>query len=598
MSQSPPTQSWKPGADELENSNVARLMRKLGVASYGELHAWSVADRSGYWRTVVDELDIRFRRRPDSILDLTDGVESPRWLPGAELNIAESCFLADPDATAVVSQGEDGPRQTMSYAELDELSGRVAAGVTRTGLAEGDAVAIDMPMTVQAVAIYLGLVKAGCLVVSIADSFAPEEIATRLRIADAKAIFTVQAVQRGAKILPLFEKVVAAGAPMAIVIPLPGEDGPALRDGDLRWDDFLPVETVAPAVVRHPGDIINILFSSGTTGDPKAIPWTMTTPLKCAADGRYHQDIREGHVVCWPTNLGWMMGPWLIFATLMNRGTIALFEGIPTGRGFAKFVQDAQVNMLGLVPSIVKAWRASGCTEGFDWSNIHVFSSTGECSNADDMAWLMGRAGNRPVIEYCGGTEIGGGYITGTVVQEARPATFTTPALGLDLRIIDDEVFLVPPSIGLSNTLLNRDHHEVYYEGVPEDPQGQTLRRHGDQIEHLPDGTFRAHGRVDDTMNLGGIKVSSTAIERLLNQVSGVLETAAVARNPEGGGPSQLVVHVVPEIGAALDPAELQREFQQEIREHLNPLFKVHAVEIIEALPRTASNKVMRRLLR
>jgi acetyl-CoA synthetase len=349
-----------------------------------------------------------------------------------------------------------------------------------------------------------------------------------------------------------------------------------------------------------------VLFSSGTTGDPKAIPWPQSAPVKCAADAWLHHDVHPGDVLAWPTSLGWMMGPWLIYAALVNRATIALFRGAPTGREFAEFVQGAGVTMLGLVPSLVRAWRGSGCPEGLDWSRLRCFSSTGECSNPEDMLWLMSRAGYRPVIEYCGGTEIAGGYITGTVVQPCAPATFTTAAMGLDFVLLDErgepadagEVFLVPPSVGLSSELLNRDHEEVYYRGTPPGPKGEKLRRHGDEIERLPGGRFRAHGRVDDTMNLGGIKVSSAEIERTLNPIEGVVETAAVAVEPPGGGASRLVVFAVLEPGARPGPEALKRDMQSEIRAKLNPLFRIHDVVVTGSLPRTASNKVMRRSLR
>ena len=331
--------------------------------------------------------------------------------------------------------------------------------------------------------------------------------------------------------------------------------------------------------------------------DPKAIPWTHTTPLKCAMDAHFHHNLQPGDVVAWPTSLGWMMGPWLIFAALWNRATIALYDGAPTEAGFGQFVQATRVTLLGTVPSLVKTWRSSGVMDPFDWSAIKAFSSTGECSNADDMAWLMARGGHKPIIEYCGGTEIGGGYITGTLVQPARPATFSTPALGLDFVILDDEgreadfgeAFLIPPSIGLSTELLNADHYQVYEADVPR----AGLRRHGDQLERLPDGYYRAHGRQDDTMKLGGIKVSSVEIERVLQTLPGVVETAAIAVPPPGGGPHQLVIYAV--ASPRLDwPAAMQAA----IKEQLNPLFKIHDVVLTAHLPRTASNKVMRRVLR
>ncbi len=177
---------------------------------------------------------------------------------------------------------------------------------------------------------------------------------------------------------------------------------------------------------------------------------------------------------------------------------------------------------------------------GLDWSGIRAFSSTGECSNSHDMLFLMSLAGYKPVIEYCGGTETGGGYITGTVVQPSAPGTFSTPALGSDLVLLDEqgksadrgEVFLIPPSMGLSEQLLDRDHHEVYYADTPPGPDGQLLRRHGDQMERFANGYFRAHGRVDDSMNLSGIKISSVQIEEILGRVDGIRETAAISVPP------------------------------------------------------------------
>jgi acetyl-CoA synthetase len=287
---------------------------------------------------------------------------------------------------------------------------------------------------------------------------------------------------------------------------------------------------------------------------------------------------------------------------------MALYDGAPGGAGFTRFVERAGITMLGVVPSLVAAWRASGACDGVDWGRIELFSSTGEPSNRPDYLWLMSRAGYRaPVIEYCGGTEIGGGYVTGTVVQPASPATFSTPALGIDLVILDEhgqpardgadgEVFLVPPSIGLSQTLLNRDHHEVYHAGCPVGPGGEPLRRHGDQMERLPGGFFRAHGRADDTMNLGGIKVSSVELEAVLGSHPAVAECAAVAVQPEGEGADRLVVFVV--LREPRPPGDLRRELGRLLADQLNPLFKVHDVVATESLPRTASNKLMRRTLR
>ncbi|KAL4559365.1 hypothetical protein LXL04_031503 [Taraxacum kok-saghyz] len=432
-------------------------------------------------------------------------------------------------------------------------------------------------------------------------------------------MFFQDSIIRGDRSIPLYSRVVDAGSPMAIVIPTRGSNfSMKLRDGDVSWHNFLErvqsYKNVEFVAVERPIEAFsNILFSSGTTGEPKAIPWTLATPLKAAADGWCHMDIRKGDVVAWPTNLGWMMGPWLVYASLLNGASLALYNGAPLGSGFAKFVQDAKVTMLGVIPSIVRAWRTKNCTTGFDWSTIRCFGSTGEASSVDEYLWLMGRAKYKPVIEYCGGTEIGGGFITGSLLQPQCLSAFSTPSLGSTLFILDSNGIPMPPNVsgfgelalhplmfGASSTLLNANHYNVYFKGMPS-WNGKVLRRHGDVFERTSRGYFRAHGRADDTMNLGGIKVSSVEIERVCNSVDDkILETAAIGVTPAGGGPERLVIVVVFKDGhgSTTDLQKLKVSLNSALQKNLNPLFKVSDVVSFASLPRTASNKVMRRVLR
>lgn len=596
---------WTPSPEFIASTNIAWLMEQAGAKSYESLHTWSVQNREAYWAAAIERLGIRFQHPFSRVMDLSQGIESPRWLPDARFNIVESCFGASADSPAIISQTEGGALEVMSVSELESLTNRVAANLMSRGFKPSDALAIYMPLTAESVAIYLGIIMAGCVVVGIADSFQPKEIAGRLRLANAKAVFTQDVALRGGRELPVYAHLIEAGAPPAIVLPAKNRVNCSLRAGDFDWHDFLKHNHRINPVAREPHDAVNILFSSGTTGEPKLIPWTQTTPIKCAADAHFHQNIHPGDVLVWPTNLGWMMGPWLVFASLINKATIGLYNGAPTGRDFCRFVQDSRATMLGVVPSLVKSWRNTDSAQGLDWSSIQVFSSTGECSNPDDMRWLMSQASGRPVIEYCGGTEIGGGYITGTVTRPCVPGTFNTPALGLGFVILDEngrpsdngELFIEPPSLGLSTALLNKDHHEVYFADVPKGPHGETLRRHGDQMEKLRGNYWRGHGRADDTMNLGGIKVSSAEIERVLQSVPGVVETAAIAVSP-AGGPSQLVIYAVCSAGQTLNRGDLLGAMQSAIKRELNPLFKIHDLVFIDTLPRTASNKVMRRTLR
>lgn len=631
--------TWIPTKEVIEASNIYNMMTRKGFGTYKEFYDWSIGNdtRDEFWMESMKSLQIEWAKDPSSAFDLSNGGPAHvSYFPGGKLNITDSCFnkRGEGDAAIVYSMESD-PRslQTMSFGVLDRLSNQIAnALTTKLNLASSDAVAVCMPMTPESIAVYLGIVKAGCVVVSIADSFSAEEIATRCRLGNAKVIFTQDVIFRGAKFLPLFGRVLEADRIVVeekmnaeifddsketksdsetsdsmkiIVLPgllhagrypeRPNHNGSTWGDCNENGDPFSIHETVIEAmrpdhdagwydllhmcsdrfesVKKDSMDACNILFSSGTTGEPKAIVWSHSTPIKAAVDGYYHQDIHVGDRVAWPTSLGWMMGPWLLFQ-LINGATIGLFNGITSTEGFCEFVEEAEISMVGVVPSLVKSWQVRHATQNCDWSKVRKFSSTGEASDPITYHWLMSRVpGYVPVIEYCGGTEIGGSFLSSTLVQPNVPSMFSSPVLGSQIMalnhdgIVDErskfvagedstssgELVIVPPALGLSTKLLNRDHYDTYYKDMPHGPDGEILRRHGDEIEYVRNSShligskhsdstpyFRALGRCDDTMNIGGIKVGSVEIERVCNLVPEIKETAAIAVSGPHGGPSKL----------------------------------------------------------
>jgi len=553
---------------------------------------------------MIRRLGIVFREEPARIREPGGDLRRSEWLPGARLNIAESCFLAEPGKTAIVSRSEASPNlQRVSFRDLRRLASRVANGLDAVGTAPGDRIALYLPMTPESVAIYLGVILAGRCVVGIADASAPADFEKRCAIAEAKLVFTVNAYRRDGKDHPVYPKVIAAHGPRAVVLPedSAGRIRPS-RPRDLPWEEFLSARDEFDAIPCRPSDPTNILFSSGTTKDPKAIPWTHTTPIKAAADAFLHQDVVPADVLAWPTSFGWMMGPWLTYASLVNRATMALYVGSTTRREFGEFVSRAGVTMLGVVPKLVRAWKADGTIEGLDWSAVRRFSSTAEPSTPEEMLYLMSLADYKPIIEYCGGTEIGGGYITGTMVQPCAPSTFTTPAMGLDLVILDEgqpasrgEVFVIPPSIGLSNDLLNYDHEAEYFAGIPRGPNGVRLRRHGDRIERLGGGFYRHHGRIDDMININGVKTSSEEIRSVIGNDL-VLDSKPISVDVDGSGQHRLVVFAVPRDGRQTESRDLSERlraaFQRDIKERLNPLLAhVHEVVLVPELPQAGPGK-------
>lgn len=595
--------AWIPSVESMASANITALMAEFKTQDIKQFHAWTVNQYPEFWRSMLKKLNIIFKKPPKEICDMSHSIESPHWLPDAKLNIIDSCFTAAPSAIAISYLDDKKNLRSCTYAELNALSNQVANSLIKQGFSAGDAIAIAMPMNLYAVAIYLGIIKMGGVVVSIADSFSSNEISVRLNIAKTKAIFTQDLINWGGKKLPLYEKICDAAKLKTIVIPCDKSLAINLREQDISWNNFLVADNEFETVACDPMSACNILFSSGTTADPKAIPWNHTTAIKAASDAYLHQNIKVADVLAWPTNLGWMMGPWLIFATLINKATIALYADAPRDRAFGEFIQQAKVTMLGVVPTLVATWRQSHCMENLDWSSIKVFSSTGESSNPEDMLYLMSLSGYKPIIEYCGGTEIGGAYLSSTVIQKNYPSLFSTPTMGLDICILDEqgrpadigEVAIIPPSMGLSTTLLNADHHKIYFSNMPTLADKVILRRHGDQIKRYANGYYSILGRVDDTMNLGAIKISAAEIERAITGIPNIIEVAAIAIS--SSGPSQLIIFAAT-TAENLDKQAIKTEMQKRINAHLNPLFKIHDVVFVTDLPKTASNKIMRRMLR
>uniref|UniRef100_A0A453QMR8 AMP-dependent synthetase/ligase domain-containing protein n=3 Tax=Aegilops tauschii TaxID=37682 RepID=A0A453QMR8_AEGTS len=276
---------------DCKQTNLGRVMEENGpkllgasykdpISSFGLFHEFSVQNQEVYWKLVLKELSIKFVREPKTILDASDkSMKGGSWFPGAVLNIAECCLLPWPsqnrtdDSMAIVWRDEgfgDYPVNRMSLKEL-RTQVMTVANALDTMFRKGDRIAIDMPMTCNAVIVYLAIILGGFVVVGIADSFAPQEIGNRMRVAKAKAIFTQDFIIRGGKKFPLYSRVMEGTSAKTIVIPATGDSlGVTPRNGDMSWKDFLSRaagrSSMYSPVYQSADALINILFSSGTTG--------------------------------------------------------------------------------------------------------------------------------------------------------------------------------------------------------------------------------------------------------------------------------------------------------------------------------------------
>ncbi|PON65219.1 AMP-dependent synthetase/ligase [Parasponia andersonii] len=491
---------------------------------------FSAQQPEAYWSIVLKELSVSFQVGPKCILGRSDkSKHGGSWLPESVLNIAECCLMPTEhprkkdDSLAIVWRDEGCDDSDVNVMTLKELRDLVAKALDAV-FSKGDAIAIDMPMIVNAVIIYLA----------------------------------IDFILRGGCKFPLYSRVVEAVPYKAIVLPATGSSiGIKLREQDTSWGDFLS---------------------------------NVNTHSRCAADSWAHIDVQVGDVACWPTNLGWVMGPILLFSCFLSGATLALYHGSPLGYGFGKFVQDSGVTILGTVPSLVKAWKSTQCMKGLDWTKIRSFASTGEVSNVDDDLWLSSQAYYKPIVECCGGTELASSYIQGSPYPDEQACT--------------GEVGLFPLYSGATDMAYSHYTWEQLIGWLMPIMKMFTLReclyakewRRGDILKRTVGGFFIVHGRADDTMNLGGIKTSSIEIKCACDRADeSVLETATVSITPVGG-PEQLVIFVVLKNGHNSEAEKLRTKFSKAIQSNINPLFKVSFAKIVPEFPRTASNKLLRRV--
>jgi acetyl-CoA synthetase len=616
------TYTWHPSRDYLENSNVSRLMRTLGARTANELRARSVADISAFWHAVVQDLGIEFRVPYRQVLDLTGGIAYPEWFPGGQVNVADATLgrwaRETPGTPAVAHEAEDGTIRTLTYAELSDQVARVRGGLRRHGIGKGDAVAIYLPMTPEAVVALYAVASIGAVAVPLFSGFAATAIASRIRDAGARAVITADGtVRRGRAISMLLQarEAIAAcpGVELVVVLDNLGEpEGPA-RDHELPWRRLLEGEPDPAAEATAASDILLLAYTSGTTGKPKGAVHTHSGFLvKTASEVAYGFDITPGRVFCWVTDMGWIMGPLSIVGTHANGGTLLLYEGSPDAPDASRLWRLAQrhrVSMLGVSPTLVRALRAaSPGVPDADLSGVRVVGSTGEPWDPGSYEWLArGMFGGRvPVINFSGGTEVGGSFLCPYPVEDIASCSLGGPALGMDVDIVDDsgqslrgrvgELVCRQPWPAMTRGIWHDDerYREAYWSTFP------GMWRHGDYALADADGNWFILGRSDDVMNVAGKRVAPAEIESVVAADPAVAESAVVGVPDAAKGEAVWVCYVprLAEDGSQEDHAAVDARLRRRVAEELGKPFAPSRVVRVPQLPKTRSAKILRRAVR
>ncbi|SFI38541.1 acetyl-CoA synthetase [Paenibacillus sp. UNC496MF] len=620
------TPVWFPSQAEAEQTRLYRLMRGLGFADYDEFHKRSVDDAAWFWDAAVRDMGIVWTRAYDRVVELGGGIARPSWFPGGRLNIAQSAldrWLADPGAAArpaLIWEGEDGATRRMTYAELAEQADLAAAGFRGLGVAKGDRAAVYMPMLPETVVALLALAKLGAVAVPIYSGYRADAAAKRLAGAGCSLLVTADGFYRHGKAVLLKPEADAAAdaagsALRAVVVRRLGAAIPWRPERDVDWTALMGGAGGKPpeAVPMDGGDPLMLLYTSGTTGAPKGIVHTHGGfPLKAAFDAGYAMDVKPGDAMLWITDMGWMMGPFLLYGTLLNGAAMALYEGAPNHPGPDRLFGLAArhgVTHLGLSPTLVRSLMPHGddCFRGHDLSALRVFGSTGEPWNPEPWLWLFREAGKGriPIVNYSGGTEISGGILGNVLLKPIAPAGFNAALPGMDADVFSEagapvrgevgELVLRRPWVGMAAGFWGepRRYEETYWS------RWADIWVHGDWARLDADGYWTITGRSDDTLNVAGKRLGPAEMESALVAHPRVAEAAVVGVPDEAKG--EAAVCFVVAAGAAPDPAEapqLAAALAAWVADRLGKAFKPKAVHLVGALPRTRNAKVMRRVVR
>lgn len=619
--------AWRPEPEAARASTLAAFMRYVGIeqadpAGYRQLLEFAETRPDDYWNALIRHMDLRFYQPYESVVDTRDGIEWAKWCSGGTTNAVLNCLdryrgTARDRQEAVVWEGEDGTVRRWTYAELDAQTSRLAAGLRQLGCQRGDVIALYLPMVPEAVAGMLAISKIGAIVLPLFSGFGAQAVASRLQDAGAVAVLTADASTRRGKVTPMKQTIDAARADVptlkhVVVLRNRGTDTEWDARVDHGWDDLIDGQPSDAPTTEMPADApMMLMYTSGTTGKPKGTIHSHCGLIaKLALDMGLCADMRAGDRLMWLSDMGWLVGPMLIYGTTLLGGTIVMAEGahdFPDRGRFWRLMEQHRVSVLGIAPTIVRSFMQAGGAgiENYDLSALRIALSTGEAWTVDAWRWMFDKVcgGSRPIINYSGGTEVGGGIVTGTVIHPLKPCAFAGPIPGMSADVVDDagrpvgpggagELALRGPSIGLTRGLWHdNERYLASYWGTT-----SGMWRHGDRAAIDADGFWYVLGRADDTLKVAGKRTGPAEIETLVMATGRVAEAAAIGvPDPVKGETVALVVTLMPGVPA---DANVENALSAAVVSGLGTAFRPALVLFVDDLPKTRNMKIMRRAVR
>jgi acetyl-CoA synthetase len=613
--------AWTPNQAYLDRSRLHRFMKRHGIDTYDDLLARANADPAWYWGAAANDLDLVWNRPYDQVLDLSRGAPWAEWFTGGGFNYVTSALKRHAESpagerTALIWEGDDGEVRRLTFRELQAETNRLANALRALGVERGDRVGVFLPMLPETVAAVLALGKLGAIFLPMFSGFGPEALASRLQDGETTLLITADGAFRRGKTVAMKEVAdealaLAPSVRTCLVLRRTGDDVPWTPGRDVWWHDVVP--SASPeftAVETDANEPYMLIYTSGTTGRPKgAVHVHAGFPVKAAHDLAACFDLQADDTIFWLTDLGWMMGPWLICGGLIVGATIMIFEGTPDyprPDRLWQLVADHRVTVLGVAPTAIRALMGKGpeWVHRHDRSSLRILGSTGETWNPGPWRWYFDEVGEGrcPIINYSGGTETSGGIVGCVTLRPIVPCGFNSPVPGMDADVVDDtghpvrgavgELVVRQPWVGMTRGFWRDPERylETYWERIP------GVWVHGDWAEIDADGQWFIRGRSDDTLKIAGKRVGPAEIESAATAHPAVQEAAAIGV-PDAVKGEAIVVFAVPKPDTETTDA-LAEAVRQTIAAQLGAALRPQRVLWVHDLPKTRNAKIMRRVIR
>ena len=613
---------WRPTPEYVERSHLMRFMSAHGIKSFSELMERSTTDIAWFTDAVLRHLDIEFQQPYSQVVDISRGIQNPEWCVDGRLNITHNCVdkwannTATSNNIALIWEGEEGKTRTLTYGELSIEVNRCANALRHLGFARGDALGIYMPMTPEIAIALLAIVKIGGIVLPLFSGYGAGAVCSRLKNANAKGLFTADGFFRRGKTVPLkpVADIALQDVPSiknVIVLQRTGNAVKMQSERDYWWHELVasqPDQAILESTDAE--NVLMVIYTSGTTGRPKgAVHTHCGFPVKAAQDIAFGLDVHPGETLYWMTDMGWMMGPWLVFGATLLGATFFMYDGAPDYPGpdrLWELVERHNINALGISPTLVRALSVHGedPVKTHDLECIHLFGSTGEPWNPEPWRWLFEVVGNstRPIINYSGGTEISGGIVMGNPLMPLKPASFSAPCPGIAADVFDEhgnsvrnqvgELVIRAPWIGMTRGFWQdkQRYLDTYWS------RWKNVWVHGDWAAIDGDGLWYILGRSDDTINVAGKRLGPAEIESVLVRHPAVSEAAAIGVPHKIKG-TEVVCLCVLAPGNKPDN-DLRADLQAQVVTDMGKPLRPGEIKFVSDLPKTRNAKVMRRIIR